>query len=162
MGRKRKSEKSDLYGHGLIVGLAIPLVALFGVVLYKAFHAEPSNRGQADITAIPTYYARVEDALPLPATVEPAVFKRAEVREAYQTAKEIPSVLVQQPCYCYCQRKGHRGLLDCFKTDHAASCDICVKEALLAGRMHRQGKSTEEIRTTIIEGKWANLGHSNQ
>lgn len=162
MGRKRKSKKSELYGHGLIVALAIPLVALFGVVLYKAFHAEPPHRGQADVTAIPAYYTRVEDALPLPPTIEPAVFKRIEVKEAYQTAKEIPSILVQQPCYCYCQRKGHRGLLDCFKTDHAASCDICVKEALLARRMRRQGKSAEEIRSAIIRGQWAGLDASSQ
>lgn len=162
MGRRRKANTSELYGHGLIVALAIPLVALFGALLYKTFHAEPSNRGQADAAAMPVYYNRVDDALPLPATIDPAVFKRSEVRQAYQTAKEVPRVLVQQPYYCYCQRKGHRGLLDCFKTDHAASCDICVKEALLAGRMHRQGKSAEDIRATIVQGKWADLGNSNQ
>lgn len=162
MGRRRKANTSELYGHGLIVALAIPLVALFGALLYKTFHAEPSNGGQADAAAIPVYYSRVEDALPLPATMEPAAFKRTEVREAYQTAKEIPRVLVQQPCYCYCQRKGHRGLLDCFKTDHAASCDICVKEALLAGRMHGKGKSAEEIRAAITQGQWANLGNPSQ
>jgi hypothetical protein len=28
--------------------------------------------------------------------------------------------------------------------------------------MHRQGKSTEEIRTAIIQGQWASLGSSSQ
>ena len=162
MGRRRKANTSELYGHWLIVALAIPLVALFGALLYKTFHAEPSNRGQTDAAAMPVYYNRVDDALPLPATIDPAVFKRSEVRQAYQTVKEIPRVLVQQPCYCYCQRKGHRSLIDCFKTDHAASCDICIKEALLAGQMHRQGKSPGDIRTTIVQGKWADFGNSNQ
>lgn len=162
MGRKRKANKSELYGHGLIVAITIPLVALFGVALYKVLHVEQSVRGQADAAAIPAYYTRVEDAQPLPATIDPAVFKQTEVKEAYQTAKEIPRVLVQQPCYCYCQRRGHRGLLDCFKTDHAASCDICVKEALLARRMHGEAKSVEEIRTAITQGRWASLGNPSQ
>ncbi len=58
--------------------------------------------------------------------------------------------------------KGHRSLLDCFKTDHAASCNICVREALLAGQMHRQQKSIQEIRTAIIQGPWASAGSSSQ
>jgi hypothetical protein len=37
------------------------------------------------------------------------------------------------------------------------SCNICIKEALLAGKMHREGKSVEEIRAAIIHGDWANV-----
>ena len=111
---------------------------------------------------MPVYYDRAEDAMPFPATLEPATFKRADVRKAYQTAKEVPGVLVQQPCYCYCQRKGHRSLLDCFKTDHAASCNICVREAVLTDQMHRQGKSPEETRKSIVQGQWASLGDSHE
>jgi hypothetical protein len=95
--------------------------------------------------------------MPFPATLDPAPFKRADVRQAYQVAKEIPGVLAEQPCYCYCQRQGHRGLLDCFRTEHASNCTMCIKEALLAGKMHREGKSTGEIRAAIIHGDWANV-----
>lgn len=161
MSRKRKATNSFLSVHWPVIFLGTAVIALLSGVAYKVLHERPANPGPV-MGAVPVYYNRAEDAMPFPATLEPAAFKGADVREAYQTAKEMPEVLTQQPCYCYCQRKGHRGLLDCFKTDHAASCDICVKEALLAGRMHRQGKSAEEIRTTIVQGKWADLGNSNQ
>ena len=88
MGRKRKSNKSELFGHELIVGLAMALVVLFSALFYKAFHSMPINRGQAAATEIPLYYNRVEDAMPLPATLEPAVFKRTDVEEAYQTGRK--------------------------------------------------------------------------
>jgi len=55
---------------------------------------------------------------------------------------------------------GHRSLLDCFRDLHATSCDICINEARLAGRLHRQGKTAEEIRAAIIQKQSANLGSS--
>ena len=161
MQRKRKSKSSFLSVHWPVIFLGIAVIALLSGVAYKVFH-EPSANPKRATAAVPVYYNRAEDAMPFPATLEPGSFKSADVRKAYQTAKEMPEVLAQQPCYCYCQRKGHRSLLDCFRTDHAASCNICVKEALLAIRMHRQQKSIQEIRTAIIQGAWANAGSSNQ
>jgi len=161
MGRKRKATNSFLSVHWPVIFLGTAVIALLSGVAYKVLH-EPAAKPEPAMAAVPVYYNRAEDAMPFPATLEPASFKSADVREAYQTAKQIPEVLAQQPCYCYCQRKGHRSLLDCFKTDHAASCNICVKEALLAGQMHRQQKSSQEIRTAIIQGPWANAGSSNQ
>jgi hypothetical protein len=38
------------------------------------------------------------------------------------------------------------------------SCNICIRESLLAAKMHRQGKSPQEIRTAIIQGQWASIG----
>ena len=139
MRRKREPKNSGLLVHWPVIVFGSALIALISTLAYQAFHSAPSSPGPG-IGAVPVYYERAGDAMPFPATLEPASFKQKEVREAYQTAKEMPQVLVQQPCYCYCQRKGHRSLLDCFKTDHAASCNICVKEALLAGQMHRQQK----------------------
>ncbi|HJT71120.1 MAG TPA: hypothetical protein VJ731_13050 [Terriglobales bacterium] len=43
-----------------------------------------------------------------------------------------------------------------------ATCNICIKEALLADRMHREGKSAEEIRAAIIHGDWANVTASTE
>ncbi len=161
MRRKRESNKSGLLVHWPVIVLGSALIALFSTLAYKALHSVPPNPGPG-IGAVPVYYDRAGDAMPFPATLEPASFKQTEVREAYQTAKEIPEVLAQQPCYCYCQRKGHRSLLDCFKTDHAASCNICVREALLAAQMHRQQNSAQEIRRAITQGPWAGDGRSNQ
>ena len=161
MRRRRESKNSGLLVHWPVIVFGSALVALFLTLAYQAFHSIPPSPGP-DSGAVPVHYNRAGDAMPFPATLEPASFKGADVREAYQTAKEMPQVLVQQPCYCYCQRKGHRSLLDCFKTDHAASCNICVKEALLAGQMHRQQKSAEEIRRAITQGPWAGEGSSNR
>jgi hypothetical protein len=161
MGRKRESKKSGLLVHWPVIVFGSALIALFSTLAYKACHSAPPSPGPGS-GAVPVYHDRAEDAMPFPATLEPASFKQTEVREAYQTAKEIPEVLAQQPCYCYCQRKGHRSLLDCFKTDHAASCSICIREALLAAQMHRQLKSAEEIRRAITRGPWAGEGSSNQ
>jgi hypothetical protein len=143
-----------------MIVLGAAAIALFSGIGYMALHT--TSKPETDAAAVPVYYDRAEDAVPFPATLEPAAFKGADVREAYKTAREIPGVLVQQPCYCYCQRKGHRSLLDCFKTDHAGSCSICVKEALLAAQMHRQQKSAQEIRRAITQGPWAGEGSSNQ
>ncbi|SRR5713101_3022549 len=145
MGRKRKLKKSWLSVHWPILSIGTAAVALVSGVLFWGTRATPPK-----------------PATQAGAVLEPTNFRQADVREAYQTAKEIPGVLAQQPCYCYCQRKGHRGLLDCFKTDHAVSCKICIKESLLARQMHRQGKTPQEIRAAIIQGEWATVETSTQ
>lgn len=162
MGRKPKPKKSDHFGLALLICMGIAVILVVSVLFYEAMRSNPQQPQRAGTGTVPVYYTRAENKKPFPATLDPRIFKRTDVREAYQVAKEIPDVLAQQPCYCYCQRKGHRGLLDCFRTDHAASCDICIRETLLAGEMHRQGKSAEEIRSTIMERQWANLGGSSQ
>lgn len=161
MRRKSKVKNSGLLVHWPVIVLGSALVALFSALSYQAFHSAPPSP-EPGIGAVPVYYNRAEDAMPFPNTLEPASFKRTDEREAYQTAKEMPEILVQQPCYCHCQRKGHRSLLDCFRTDHAVSCNICIRESLLAAKMHRQGKSPQEIRTAIIQGQWASIGRSSQ
>ena len=161
MRRKREPKASVLSVHWPVIVLGTAAIAIFSGIAFMAFQTAPA-KPETDVAAVPVYYKRATDAMPFPATLEPAVFKRADVQEAYKTAKEIPDVLAQQPCYCYCQRKGHRGLLDCFKTDHAASCNICIKETRLAGEMRRQGKSAQEIRGAIVAGPWASPGSSSQ
>jgi hypothetical protein len=82
------------------------LIALFSTLAYKASHLAPPSPARGS-GAVPVHYDSAGDAMPFPATLEPASFKQTEVREAYQTAKEMSEVLAQQPCYCYCQLKGH-------------------------------------------------------
>jgi hypothetical protein len=87
----------------------------------------------------------------LPPTLAPDKFP-GKTREAYQAAKEIPQTLAQLPCYCYCDRgMGHKSLHSCFEDDHAAHCDVCVNEALMAYRLQKQQKlSPKQIRERII------------
>src|SRR5713226_357353 len=114
MRRKRESKTSGLLVHWPVIVFGSALLALVLTLAYKASHSAPPSpeRGSG---AVPVHYDRAGDAMPFPATLEPASIKQTEARDAYQTAKELPDVLAQQPCYCDGQRKQHRSLLDCFK-----------------------------------------------
>ena len=72
------------------------------------------------------------------------------VAEVYQWASEIPAVLDGMYCYCECLTNfAHYSLLDCFMDDHAAACDICLREAVTAYQMTNQGQSLDAIRQEI-------------
>jgi len=76
----------------------------------------------------------------------------ARIRAVYAQAAEIPQVLDGVHCYCECaQHSGHRSLLSCFESDHAAACDICLTEAAIAYRMTKDGSSLDEVRAAIDE-----------
>lgn len=142
----------------IVFGGAFLLLLL--LMPYAVYRVSSTRRTTSDENQVPVYFKRAQDAMPFPQTLDPAQFQVANVREAYSVAKEIPEVLAQQPCYCYCQRMGHRSQLDCFTSLHSTKCEICINEARLAGQLHRQGKTPEEIRTAIIQKQWANLGGS--
>ncbi|HSH74183.1 MAG TPA: CYCXC family (seleno)protein [Longimicrobiales bacterium] len=72
------------------------------------------------------------------------------VQEVYEMAAEIPAVLDGLYCYCFCnQTFGHYSLLDCFRDDHGAGCDVCLNEAVIAYEMTKQGSSLEDIRQAV-------------
>jgi hypothetical protein len=73
---------------------------------------------------------------------------------AYELAAKIPAVLYQQPCYCYCDRIGHKSLHSCFETTHGAKCSICLKEAYYSYLMHQKGRTAAQVRKGIIRGEW--------
>ena len=109
---------------------------------------------QGQVQRIPAYFNSEAEAKPFPPTVDPKEFKSPNVRRAYEIAREIPGVLAQLPCYCYCDRAGHKGLHSCHRDTHSSHCGTCIKEALLASRMHKAGKKPAEIREAIIRGDW--------
>jgi len=157
---KKKLKKPTLAESKTVIGFAVVMLLLFSGMFYVASHFRPATSARPDPTQVPIFFKRVADAMPFPPTLDPSRFEISSIREAYSVAKEIPDVLAQQPCYCYCQRIGHRNLLDCFASLHATTCTVCIKEARLAGQLHRQGKSAEEIRAAIIQKEGANLGSS--
>ena len=73
---------------------------------------------------------------------------------AYELAAKIPTVLYQQPCYCYCDRMGHKSLRSCFENVHGAQCATCLQEAYYSYLMHKKGKTAAQIRAGIIKGEW--------
>ncbi len=135
--------------------LVVVIVVINATVFYFAFRRSDN---QAAVPRVPHFFADAKAAEPLPRTLEPTGFSNRDVVAAYRTAKEIPKVLAQQPCYCHCDRNmGHRSLLDCFAGKHGSECDICVKEALFAMQEHRKGKSPEQIRSEIFQGGWKTI-----
>jgi len=106
---------------------------------------------------VPPYYESADAARPFPATLSPRRFRNPYVTRAYQIAREIPHVIAQQPCYCWCDKIGHRSLLDCYVDEHGANCLICIKENLLADQMTRKGQSAAKIRSAIIRGDWRKI-----
>jgi len=86
-----------------------------------------------------------------------ANFQYPYQKRSYQIARKISSVLHQQPCYCYCDRIGHRSLRSCFESTHAAQCPACMKEAFYAYRETQKGKTAAQIRDGIIRGEWKSI-----
>jgi len=86
------------------------------------------------------------------ADVAPASRYAAEptIAQAYEYARRHPEVLDGLHCYCDCARNfNHRSLLTCFESDHGADCQICLREAVIAGQLTEQGRSLDEIRSQI-------------
>ena len=126
---------------------------------HEAHGASSPNAPTASMTPrIPDYVTDLTAARPLPKTLSPAQFTNASVKAAYQIALEHPDVLAQQPCYCYCDTGfGQKSLLDCHIDTHSAECMVCMKEALLAGKLNQEGKSAEQIRAAIMRGEWKDV-----
>ena len=76
---------------------------------------------------------------------------------AYELAAKIPNVIYQQPCYCYCDRMGHKSLHSCFEGTHGAQCSTCMKEVYYAYQMTKQHKTASQIRKGIIAGEWKQI-----
>ncbi len=146
--------RRGLRGEIPLIVLGVFLVALFYGSLRRS--AGPPTTGTSSSMQIPPFHESVKDAQPFPATPSPAPFKEDPVvAQAYAMAQKNPGPFAQQPCYCWCSRdEGHRSLPDCYASRHAPSCDICIRETVLAGSMHRVGNSPREIRAAIIRGEW--------
>jgi hypothetical protein len=95
------------------------------------------------------------------------------VRAAYVFAAEHPEVLSYVPCFCGCERGGHKGNDDCFVAGrdangdvtewepHGLDCAVCIDVATEARQMFTSGASVRDIRSAI-EKKWSGFhgGHT--
>jgi hypothetical protein len=91
------------------------------------------------------------------------------VRAVYRFAAEHPEVLSYVPCFCGCERGGHKGNDDCFVKSrnaqgdvtewepHGLDCAVCLDVANEAMQMTRSGASVRDIRAAI-EAKWNRPG----
>lgn len=70
---------------------------------------------------MPPFHESAEAAKPFPKLLLASSFRDYPiVARAYRIASQIPEVIAQQPCYCYCDKFGHRSLLDCYTSEHGA------------------------------------------
>ncbi len=88
------------------------------------------------------------------------------ITAAYKFAAEHPEILTYVPCFCGCERSGHRGNEDCFVKarsangdvaewePHGMECNVCLDVATQAMQMYSSGASVRDIRAAV-EQKWA-------
>ncbi len=150
-------QKTNSVNPRFLIAVGLATLLLNGIVIFSMSRNSGQHSGQLTSPAALPYFPSAAAAQPLPRTLEPGQFSNPSVAAAYEAAKGIPEVLAQQPCSCHCDRMGHRSLLDCFRTEHASYCDICMKEALFALREHRNGKSPKQIRAAIDEGAYQSV-----
>lgn len=117
---------------GLITSVIVAaILGLAGAAVYQM-------RASADTTA-------ASNSL----TLNPELFQ-GETHEAYLVAQRHPELLAQLDCYCGCeQHEGHKNLLDCFRTNHGATCATCTGEAVTAGQLYENGTPVEQIRALL-------------
>ena len=115
--------------------IALVAVAIVGVFAYVRT-AQPAQTDQGaqvapapppvvDPPASAALGPHPQDNLPpLPFDPAPPARPAEVVRAAYKFAAEHPEVLSYVPCYCGCERSGHRGNEDCFVTARNAKGDV--------------------------------------
>ena len=75
-------------------------------------------------------------------------FERA--KQAYAIAAAMPHLVDGLYCHCDCEgHSGHYSLLDCYASDHAAACDVCMKEVEIAFAMSQDGATLDDIRSEL-------------
>lgn len=135
---RAKSRKTRHRRAGYSAAAVLILVAVLAVVLSnRKAAAHPTPRAQIDAEEV-VHHSHYQGY--------------PRVQAVYKQAKRIPQVLDGLHCYCECgAHSGHYSLLDCFKSDHGAGCDICLTSAAMAYDLNKDGKSLDEIRSVIDE-----------
>jgi len=108
----------------------------------------------------PATYVIASDLPPI--AVNLASVRPAETtRRAFEFAARHPEILKYMPCFCGCERGGHKGNDDCFVggrdaagkvkewTTHGAVCEICIDVATMTMQMHNSGASLTAIRDAV-------------
>jgi hypothetical protein len=107
-----------------------------------------------------------KDYPPLNLPAYPLARSPEVITATYRFAAEHPEVLSYVPCFCGCERSGHRDNEDCFVqkrgpngdvtewTEHGMECSVCLDVAQQAMQMHASGASVRDIRAAV-EKKWA-------
>ena len=137
------------------------LLFLLAVVCLVTFTTAQWATQQTSSNGIPAFHAKP----PAKGEILPPVLTEKQLaangatqpvqQYAYKAVAARPSVMYQQPCYCYCDRgHGHTSLHSCFESMHGSACGVCIGEALYSYKMSKQGWSAKMIRDGIIRGDY--------
>ena len=174
----------------LIVGAVVVIAAIGGLFLFNSGNAasgEPAASSAAAPAATTTPPSAIERATlqvteadqkradliaslgphkqknlpPIPFQGYPPPRPPEVVAAAFQFAAEHPEVLSYMPCFCGCERSGHKGNHDCFVKSRAANgdvlewdehgleCAVCIDVATKSRQMFTSGASVKDIRVAI-------------
>lgn len=77
--------------------------------------------------------------------------EHAEAAPVFDMVRQIPHIVDGIRCRCGCaELEGNYSLLSCYEGQGMAGhCEVCQGEARLAYRLHKQGKSLNDIRAAI-------------
>ena len=135
-------------------------------VIDPAAHAAPGADAAQAVPAQPLKPHKQANLPPLPFQAYAPPRPPEVVRAAYVFAAEHPEILSYVPCFCGCERAGHKGNEDCFVArrddagdvvewePHGLDCAVCLDVARDAQQMYSSGASVRDIRSAI-EKKWA-------
>ena len=84
-----------------------------------------------------------------------AMFSDPRVRSAYRIAALIPATLNQLYCWCGCIERGMRSNLECFESEHASGCDICMAGAETAWEMRQKGITDPARIQQVLDARFA-------
>ena len=136
------------------------LVAALLVFAVAALTAQAS----ADVQNNPRFLAA--DLPLLPMGVDQAIRPLNVMRATFEFAARHPEVMKYIPCFCGCNRGGHKDNHDCFVSGrdaagkvkswepHALECQVCVEVAHQTLQMYNSGATVFAIREAI-EKKYA-------
>ena len=91
------------------------------------------------------------DLPPLPPGINASARPPEVTKAVYEFAARHPEVLKYMPCFCGCERMGHKGNDDCFVAGrdaqgkvkdweyHGMGCEICIDIGQQAMQMHNAG-----------------------
>src|SRR5688572_11426256 len=153
----------------IVAGLIVVALAV-GVLTFLSDSA-PSEQ-QAAASAAPQFPDRgpiptdlkphpQENLPPLNFPGYPMARSPEVVRAAYKFAAEHPEILSYVPCFCGCERSGHRGNEDCFVKardvngdvveweEHGMECAVCLDVATRSLQMYTSGASLTDIRAAV-------------
>jgi hypothetical protein len=189
MGRKSAAKYAQSSGSGappaapkrsstpMIAAVVVAVLAIGGLVAYsRSGPPAPAPDAQAAAPGVvdPPVTAKLgphpqPNLPPLPFQAYAPPRPMETVQAVYRFAAEHPEVLSYVPCFCGCERGGHRGNDDCFVKarnaqgdvtewePHGLDCAVCIDVANEAMQMTRSGAGVRDIRAAI-EAKWNRPG----